>query len=291
MQISNSASLQQMPIWKKWIKPAILLVFIIVLGLLPTFMNSPYYLHLLILCFIYIVATVSLRTITISGQFPLAHGAFMGIGAYVAGLTSHSLGWPLYFTIPAGAVTAGLAGVLFGYPFSRLRTLYYAMGSLFFGAAVLNIITAFSGVTGGTYGFSGVQALFASGNKVPYYYVFFGLALVTCLILYRFEFSLTGINLKAISQSHLVASSVGINESRYRIMAVGVGCFFVGLAGAFFVHYNLSVTPNSINLAATLWLVMYVLVGGIDSFAGPFIGVIVLFLVPEFFRGLKSYSP
>jgi branched-chain amino acid transport system permease protein len=294
MQVSNSTPLQtpgRTAARTRWAKLAVVAVLVIVLAALPTFLDSPYHLHLLILCFVYIVASVSARTITISGQFPLAHAAFMGVGAYVAGLTSFKLGWPVWFTIPAGAVTAGIAGILFGYPFSRLRAFYYAMGSLFFGAAVLNIITALSDITGGTYGFSGVQPLFTVASKVPYYYVFFGLCLISCLILWRFEFSLTGINLKAIAQSHLVASSVGINESRYRIMAVGVGCFFVGLTGALFAHYNLSVTPNSYNLTATLWLVMYVLIGGIDSYVGPFIGVLILFLVPEFFRGLKSYSP
>jgi ABC-type branched-subunit amino acid transport system permease subunit len=101
----------------------------------------------------------------------------------------------------------------------------------------------------------------------------------------------SGTTLKAVAQSHVVASSVGINEAFYRILAVGVGCFFVGLSGAFYAHYNLIIGPDSFNLAATLWFVMYVLVGGINSFAGPIIGALVLFLLPEVFRDLKMYTP
>ena len=128
-------------------------------------------------------------------------------------------------------------------------------------------------------------------SKVPYYYFFLGLALVSIIALYRFEFSRIGTNLKAIAQSHLVASSVGINEGWYRVLAVGVGCFFAGLAGAGYAHYNLVLSPASFNFMATLWLVMYVLIGGIDSFAGPIIGTVILILIPEFFRDLKIYSP
>jgi branched-chain amino acid transport system permease protein len=111
------------------------------------------------------------------------------------------------------------------------------------------------------------------------------------MALYRFEFSRIGTNLKAIAQSHLVASSVGINEGWYRILGVGVGCFFVGLVGAAYAHYNMVLSPSSFDLSATLWIVMYVLIGGINSFAGPIIGTAILVLIPEFFRGLKIYSP
>ncbi len=261
-----------------------------VLALWPIFYRSTYMMHVLILCFIYMMASLSLRTITVSGQFPLAHGAFMGIGAYLAGMASKWLGLPGWITIPGGALGAMALGVIIGYPFARLRALYYAMGSLFFGIGVLNFIAAFSTYTGGYSGLMGIHPIFI-GSKVPYYYFFLGLTLVSALALYRLEFSRIGENLKAIAQSHLVASSVGINEGFYRIFAVGVGCFFAGLAGAGYAHYNLVISSSSFNFLATLWLVMYVLVGGIESFAGPIVGTLILFLIPEVVRDLKYYSP
>ena len=71
---------------RKWAKPAVYAGLVVIMALLPVFLSSAYMLHILILIFIYIIAAVSLRTITISGQFPLAHAAFMGIGAYLAGM-------------------------------------------------------------------------------------------------------------------------------------------------------------------------------------------------------------
>jgi len=275
---------------EKWIKPAVSGGLVIILALLPVFISSPYMLHILILTFIYTIAAVSLRTITTSGQFPLAHAAFMGIGAYLAGMASKSLNWSPWLTIPSAALVTMGIGMLIGYPFARLRALYYAMGSLFFGIGVVYIIQAGGSWTGGYSGLYGIQPMFG-GSKMAYYYFFLGLALVSIIALYRFEFSRIGTNLKAIAQSHLVASSVGINEGWYRILAVGVGCFFAGLAGAGYAHYNMVLSPTSFNFMATLWLFMYVLIGGIGSIAGPIIGTFILILIPEFFRDLKIYSP
>jgi branched-chain amino acid transport system permease protein len=275
----------------KWTKPAAYAGVVVFIALLPLFIRSPYMLHILILTFIYTIASVSLRTITISGQFPLAHAAFMGIGAYVAGLASKWLGWSPWINIPMGGLVAMAIGMLIGYPFARLRALYYAMGSLFFGIGVVAVIYSFVDWTGGYSGLTGIHPMLTTASKVSYYYFFLGLALASLIALYRFEFSRIGISLKAIAQSHLVASSVGINEVWYRVLALGVGCFFVGIAGASYAHYNLVLSCSSFNFLATLWLVMYVLIGGIDSFAGPIIGTFILVLIPEFFRDLKIYSP
>jgi len=275
---------------RKWTKPAVLVGLIIIAALLPLILGASYMLHILILTFVYVVASVSFRAISISGQFSIAHAAFMGIGAYVAGMASIWLNWQPWFTIPMGAIAAMVVGLVFGYPFSRLRAIYYAMGSLFFGVVIVNVISTGGDLTGGYSGLAGVHPIFV-GSRVPYYYLFMGLALVSIIALYRFEFSRIGTTLKAIAQSHLVASSVGINESKYRILAVGVGCFFVGLVGATYAHYNMVLSPSSFNLGATLWIIMYVLIGGIDSFAGPIIGTFILVIFPEFFRSLKSYSP
>ena len=274
----------------RWTAPSLWAGFLLVLCVLPLFFDSPYVLHVLTLTFIYVIASSSLRTITISGQFPMAHGAFMGIGAYAAGVASKWLGVPVWITIPGAAlVTMGL-GILIGYPFARLRALYYAMGSLFFGIGVVQIIYAFGYWTGGSSGLYGIEPIFTS-SKTPYYYFFLAMATICLLALHRLEFSRIGADLKAIAQSHLVASSVGIGEAWYRIFVLGVGCFFVGLAGAGYAHYNIVIGSSNFTLMGTMWLLNYALVGGIESFAGPIIGTIVLFLIPEFFRDLKMYNP
>jgi branched-chain amino acid transport system permease protein len=264
---------------------------VVLLAFSPLFITSSYWLHILIITFIYIIATVSLRTIVISGQFPLAHAAFMGIGAYASAVVAKDVGWSPWLTIPMGALLAMGFGILIGYPFARLRALYYAMISLFFGVGMIQVIFVFEKWTLGFSGLSGIPPLFHTISRIPYYYFFLGLTSLSLFVLHRFEYCRIGTTLKAIEQSYLVAASVGINEARYRVLALAVGCFFAGLAGATYAHYNSTLSYTSFDMLATLWLFLYMLIGGMGTFAGPIVGVLIFMIVPEIFRDLKQFVP
>ena len=271
---------------KKWF-PSIALALLACIPLLG--LNS-YYMHILILAFVYVVVSSGFRTISISGQFNIAQGAFMGVGAYAAAIPSVWLHWSPWVTIPLGAVAATIIGTIIAFPFARLRTVYYAMGTLFLGYVIMNLVTAGGKTTGMSTGLGGVQPLFSS--KTHYYYVGLGLMVVSLVCMYRFEFSRIGVRMKAVAQSHQVAASVGIGERRNRVLAVAFGSFFTGLLGAFYCHYQGVASPSSYGLGATLWIIMYVLVGGLNSFWGPSVGVLILLIIPEFyFRDLKGDLP
>jgi branched-chain amino acid transport system permease protein len=272
------------------IKPGAWAGMLIILSLCPLFIKSPYLIHVFNLTFIYIIVAVSFRTIMTSGQLPLGHAGFMGIGAYTSASVAIWLGWTPWVTIPLGALAAMGIGVIMGYPFARLRTVYYAMISLFFGILITSSIKAFETWTGGAAGLTGIPTLFGY-SKIPYYYFFLGLTSVCLLVLYRFEFSRTGLTWRAIAQSYQVAASVGINEARYRILASAIGCLFAGLAGATYAHYNGVIGITSFGLMSTILLLIYVIVGGAGSFFGPIIGVVLLMTVPELLRGLREYVP
>lgn len=265
-------------------------VVMIALALLPLAISGSYYMHVLILAFVYIVVSSGFRTISISGQFNIAQGAFMGVGAYAAAIPAVWLHWSPWVTIPLGAVAATIVGSIIAFPFARLRTVYYAMGTLFLGYVIMNLITAGGKRTGMSTGLGGVQPLFS--NRTHYYYLALGLMVVSLACMYRFEFSRIGVRMKAVAQSHQVAASVGIGERRNRILAVAFGSFFTGLLGAFYCHYQGVASPSSYGLGATLWIIMYVLVGGLNSFWGPSVGVLILLVIPEFyFRDLKGDLP
>jgi len=274
---------------RRWTGPSAVVLVVIVLALLPLVLSGSYYLHITILAMVYVVVASSFRAISISGQFNIAQGAYMGIGAYAAALPSVWLDWPPYVTLPLGAVAATLIGTVLAYPFARLRTIYYAMGTLFLGYVVINLFTVGGKWTGSNSGLAGVHPIFS--NRTHYYYMFLGLMLFSLICLYRFEFSRIGVTLKAVAQSHQVAASVGISERRSRMLAVAFGCFFTGLIGAGYAHYQMVASQSSFGLSATLWIIMYVLVGGINSFWGPAVGVFILLFIPEFFRDLKGWLP
>jgi branched-chain amino acid transport system permease protein len=276
---------------KSRLKKAIIYVICALMAaLVPLFVHSVYYLHILILIFIYIIVTSSLRTIANSGQISLGHASFMGIGAYTSAVLAKQLGWTPWITMPLGGFATMAIAILVGYPFSRLRTIYFSMVSLFFGIGMIAVNTIFSKVTGGYFGLIGIWPLFGR-SKVPYYYFFLGLTLLCLLILHRLENCRIGMSLRAIDQSHEVAASVGINEAGYRVLALAVGCFVAGLAGAGYAHYNLVLSQGSFDLLASINLLVYMMVGGVGSFAGPVIGAAVLIFIPELFRGLKQFTP
>ena len=98
-------------------------------------------------------------------------------------------------------------------------------------------------------------------------------------------------NWTAISESHMIASSVGINEVRFRVLSLSVGCFFAGLAGAGYAHYYTVMQIEKFNFLASMYLLVYLLLGGLRSFVGPIIGTIILVIFPELIRELKSFVP
>jgi branched-chain amino acid transport system permease protein len=291
--------------WMKGVRgstrPIAYAVLTILLFLVPLFVTKPYYLHIFIITLLYIIVVSSLRTIALSGQVSVAHAAFMGIGGYFSGVLSKELGLTPWFTIPLGGVAAMVVAVLIGYPFTRVRAIYFSMVSLLGGIAIVNIIRVAQKWTGAA-GLAGIPPLSPInipglititflGQKVPYYYFALMLTLVSLLVLYRIEHSRIGMTWKAIAQSYLVASSVGINEAGSRVLALAIGCFFAGIAGATYAHYNLVLTPGTFSFLPSIFLVMYMLVGGRDRFSGPIIGTAILVMVPELFRGLKVFAP
>lgn len=265
-------------------------VLIILLLLLPLFVKGPFYLHVVIITLIYIIAVSSLRTITLSGQISIAHAAFMAIGGYTSAILAKELGWTPWITMILGALMSMGIAVIVGYPFSRLRALYFSMLSLFLGMGIVAVLGVLSKFTRGDAGLVGIPPLFAL-SKIPYYYFFLILTIASLSVLYGLEHSRIGVTWKTIAQSHLVASSIGINEAGFRILALAIGCFFAGLAGAGYAHYNTVLTISNFSFIPSINLLIYMLLGGIKSFAGPILGTAVLVIVPEFIRGLQTYVP
>ena len=172
----------------------ILLAFLLmpILGL-----NSRSWINLFITIVINIVVACSLRVITLSGNISFAHGAFMGVGAYTAGMLGVYLNWPIWLTIPLGAVLATVTGIITGWPFARLKTIYFCMGTMFMGQAIVLLISSWD-LAGGAMALRGIPSLSSAlggladalGGEVKSYQLVFYLilivALICLLIMYRF---------------------------------------------------------------------------------------------------------
>jgi len=254
----------------------------------PAITGDIYWLGVFIMMMYKIIGSVSLRTITLSGNISFSHGSFIALGAYFTGVLAKNLGLPPEITLLAGALFASAVAVLTGLPFVRLRGLYYCMASMFLGVAIIYVIQALK-VTGGYRGISRIPPLF-DDVKASYYF-FVALTTLSLAAMHRFEFSRIGVTLRALAQSPEVASSIGVDETLYKLLAVGFGSFFAGLAGAAFALYSTVLSTTNYGMGFSLWLLMYMMIGGEDRFLGPIVGTIIFVLLPEIGRGISSYAP
>lgn len=275
------------------------LVLLILFVGLPLVLNSRTWVDLFVTIVFNMVAAVSLRVILLSGNLSFAQGAFMGVGAYTAGMLAVHLGFPMWLSIPLGAVMAALVALLTGWPFARLRSVYFSMGTMFMGQAIMLLVSAWK-AAGGAQGLQRIPSLGSALKGVAEamgmkgyqaaYFVILLLAIVSLVVMYRFEHCRIGTTLRALAQSEEVAASIGVNPTYYRLLAVGVSCFFIGLMGGAQAHYMGTISYSSYGMNLTLWLIMYMMIGGGGKFIGPMIGAIIISIVQGIANLLTSLS-
>ncbi len=126
---------------------------------------------------------------------------------------------------------------------------------------------------------------------VPYYFLTLAVTVVCLGIMYRLDRSRIGQTLKAIESEDNLAKSVGINITRYKMLAFGLGSGFAGVAGVMLAHRLWAIEPHQFGFVTTLYLLVWVVFGGTHTFSGPIIGVVVLTIISELLRPLAEWVP
>jgi branched-chain amino acid transport system permease protein len=224
----------------------------------------------------------------------------MSIGAYTSGILVMKLGFSAYVAILLGGVAAMVLAAVIAYPITRVRTVYFAMLTLFLGEVIRLVITEGREITGGTSGLINIRPLdpisilglhinFAA--RLPNYYFVLIFMLMVLLFLYKVDRSYIGITFKAIAQDESLSASTGIDVAKFKALMFCIGCLIAGLTGGFYAHYVSVLTPDSFGLFTSIYILIYVVVGGTQRFAGAIVGAFILTLIPEMFRTLKEYQP
>jgi len=285
----------------KFFKPLGYAGLLILVFLAPLFIRQSYSLHIFILIGVNIILACSLRLIAISGQMSLGHGAMMSIGGYTSALLVMKLGFSSWAGLLLGGLVAYVVALIIGYPFVRLKGIYFAMITVFFAEVVRLVITEWRSVTGGAMGILSIPRpnpivlpgllRFDFTSRVHFYYFALVLVLVTLGMLYAIEHSRVRVILLSVNQADSLAESLGINTTRFKVLAFSMGSFFAGIAGAFYAHYLTVLNPASFGFLFSIYAVIYITVGGTQRFSGPILGASILTLIPELMRGLKEYQP
>jgi len=249
----------------------------------------------LIFLVINILVVASYRLMTLTGEWSLIHIVMMGVGAYTSALLSKSLGWPVWLSMPMAGVSAGMLAALLCFPLFRMTQFYFLIGSFAVGEAIRLAWIFFVKPFGGSSGVSSIPPpeLFSIDfmEPIPYFYLVLFVVTACLIILYRIEKSRIGLTLHAVHWQAPLAESVGVDTWKYRSLAFVVASLFVGIAGALKIHYLGNVTPHQFGVGTMVFVLIWVIVGGYNTFFGPILGAIILSILDESLRGLEEYRP
>jgi branched-chain amino acid transport system permease protein len=270
---------------------------------------------LLVSLCVYSILAVSLNLVVgISGELSLGHAGFMCVGAFSSAFFTKYFEniitlVPLRFAfaILAGAIAAGIFGLLIGIPVLRLRGDYLAIVTLAFGEIIKNVLNIFyvgrdsSGLhisttsqfdlnmdADGTMLISGPQGI-TGITKTSTFFVGVVLLLITLFIVLNLINSRDGRAIMAIRDNRIAAESIGINITKYKLMAFTVSAALAGAAGALYSHNLSALQSSKFNFNTSILILVFVVLGGIGNIRGSIIAAVVLTALPEMLRFLNDY--
>ena len=265
---------------------------------------------------IYVIMAVSLNlTVGILGELSLGHAGFMCVGAFAGALFSKCMKGSinptlsLVIAIVIGAAAAAVFGMLIGIPVLRLRGDYLAIVTLAFGEIIKNLVNAIylgrysSGVhmsfkdsmslkleEGGEILIKGAQGITGTPQAATFT-IGVILVLITLFIVMNLVHSRTGRAIMAIRDNRIAAESIGINITKYKLLAFSISAGLAGVAGVLYAHNltTLTAQPKNFGYNMSIMILVYVVLGGIGSIRGSVIATVILYLLPEMLRGLSNY--
>ncbi len=257
-------------------------VLVLLLFLLPLFVHNQYVIHLGIMTFLFITIAIGWNILGgYTGQISFGHASFFGIGAYTTAILWLRLGMPPLLTIPLGGLLAAAFGVLWGYPLLRLRGYFFAIATIGVGEATRVLASFWESLTGGSSGLTlPVPKVF---SKVPFYYEMLIIAFLVFLLsvwVYRSKF---GLGLFAIKDDIDASETLGINTPLYKILALALSGFIVGVGGSFYAQYIFYVEPGDVfSFEKSVNLILINIVGGVGTIFGPIFGALIFLVLQEF---------
>ncbi|MEY2410759.1 MAG: branched-chain amino acid transport system permease protein [Verrucomicrobiota bacterium] len=253
---------------------------------------DPYFLDIAINVGVNIILAVSLNLINgFTGQFSLGHAGFMAVGAYTTAAITlfggprwfgpHSE-WIFFPALLAGGAVAALAGLVVGVPSLRLKGDYLAIVTLGFGEIIRVIFRNMESV-GGALGLQGIPAY-------TNFFWTFAFAALTVYVVSSLVNSTYGRSFIATHDDEVAASAMGVNTTKFKIIAFVVGAFFAGVAGGIFGHFKLSVDPKGFDFIKSIEIVVIVILGGMGNNIGVILAAILLTLLPEALREVSAWQ-
>ncbi len=265
---------------KEWLSLlACVAFYAIVQGLIMLDVIGPFWeLNLILIC-INVILAVSLNLINgFTGQFSIGHAGFMAVGAYFGAVLTVKLQLPFIVAILGGAAAAGFLGFVIGLPTLRLDGDYLAIATLGLGE-IIRITILNIPYVGGASGFMGIPRF------SNFTWVFFA-TVFTVFFIRNLINSTHGRACISIRENQIAAEAMGIDTTKYKVMAFTIGAAFAGIAGTLFSHYFYIAHPASFTFMKSFDILTIVVLGGLGSISGSITAAILLTFVSA---ALASY--
>ena len=276
-------------------KPAALALAAVGAVSAPFWIPNPYHLHVLIMAGIFAVLAMSLNLLLgYTGQLSLGHAAFFGIGAYTSALLTLKLEWSFWVGLPAGAALAGVAGWAIGRLALKLRGAYFVLVTISFAGVISLVSQNWMELTNGPLGLPGVPAPelgpWSLRTKNAYYYLVLAGAALAYVVCRRLVRSRVGRAFLALRENEPLAESVGVDPTRYLVVATVASAAMAGGGGVLYAHYTRFVSPEVFLFGYTVTMVIMVIAGGKGTLAGPVVGALIFTALPEALREVVSWQ-
>jgi branched-chain amino acid transport system permease protein len=258
------------------------IVLLIVAALPVLARSSPYTLVLGVDVLIAVLFAASLHFIMgPGGMHSFGHAAYFGLGAYGAGLVVKWFAAPMGLALPAAALAAAVGALLFGWFAVRLSGVYLAMLTLAFAQIVWSIVFQWEEITGGSNGVLGIWPD-APFDRLPMFFLL-AVVLVACgvLLLRRMLFAPFGYAMRCGRDSPLRAEAIGIDVKKVQWFAFAIAGTVCGVAGGLFAFAKGSISPETISINHSIDGLVMVLLGGIQTLAGPIVGATVFSVLQD----------
>ena len=274
--------------------------FIILIGIaflsFPLLISNNYMIDVAFFFGIYTLLGLSLNIVLGEvGLFDLGHMGFTAIGAYTTAILNTSFNIPIIILIPVSAITAAAFAYLVCSPIIHLRGDYLCIVTIGMGEIIrLTLINNPFGITGGPNGVFGIDFpsignLVVIDSSTKYYYFVWIVVGLSVLALVRLQNSRIGRAWNCIREDVIAAEASGIDVRYYKLLAFVLGAALAGVAGCVYASKLMVVSPESFTFMESCMLFCIVLIGGMGSIPGIFVGAAAISLFPEIFRPFAQY--
>jgi branched-chain amino acid transport system permease protein len=275
---------QDLAIFRTRLHRGVLVVFLLFLLTCPLFFSD----RMLTIMTMIGIAVISVHGLNIltgyCGQISIGHAGFMAVGGYTSAILCAKLGWPFWVALPCGALSAGIAGLIFGLPSLKIKGFYLIMATIAAQFIIIWTIIQLRSITGGPDGLSVPKPVIGGivlSSRTNYFYLVMAVTCLATLLAKNIMRTRAGRAFIAIRDNDLAAEVMGISLWSYKLQAFFIGCVYAGAAGSLLIHYYSFASTDQFPFMDSVWYLGMLIVGGMGSTTGAIFGAVSLKLLDE----------